>query len=380
MPLACSARIPEHATRRTALGDGVLTNTDLRSFDVIELTNEMPVHRNGGVGTVVEGLMTGLAYAGLRVLWFLTDHKYSPSQVRQVLDLFPNVAAGSSDDLKGFDAPVVHVHAYQQNPALHKYLKSQRTVTTIHSLLALEEASNDVDLAGATQMQEALIALSTCVVLVSEAERRRYSELGYDSLNANTRVVHNGLADPRSFRAPRSKHWLGFCGRLVPRKHPEYVQLVLNEPGFENGSALIAGRGFSTYAKNLLRRQGLNSRVRFLGWCAGARLEAYFDAVDVLAMPSIYEPFGLVALEAMARGIPVVGTPVDGLVEVLGENAFYSRDVTYPAFRTAMEAWLAATDEELAEMARSARARYEASFTDVAMGERYRRLFEDLTA
>ena len=74
---------------------------------------------------------------------------------------------------------------------------------------------------------------------------------------------------------------LGFCGRLVPRKHPEYVQWMLTEPGFETRGVLIAGRGFSPYARDLLARHALAGRVRFLGWCAGARLEAFFDRDDM---------------------------------------------------------------------------------------------------
>ena len=77
---------------------------------------------------------------------------------------------------------------------------------------------------------------------------------------------------------------LGYCGRLVPRKHPEYVQLLLGEAHFATRRVLVAGRGFSPYARNLLHAHGLAERVSFLGWCAGARLEAFFDAIDVLAV------------------------------------------------------------------------------------------------
>ncbi len=52
------------------------------------------------------------------------------------------------------------------------------------------------------------------------------------------------------------KQVLGFCGRLVPRKHPEYVQWMLTEPGFDTRRVLIAGRGFSPYARDLLALTG----------------------------------------------------------------------------------------------------------------------------
>jgi glycosyltransferase involved in cell wall biosynthesis len=358
----------------------VLTNATGRHFDIIQVTNEMPAHRMGGVGTVMESLMSGLRAQGLRPLWFVTDHAYRPAQVAGLLARFPDVAVGPAEALAAFEAPLLHVHSYQQNPALHEQLRRRGAVYTVHSLLAFEESSNGVALGDAVRGQEAMIALARCVVLLSEAERAKYRALGYEALNPRVRVIHNGVRCAGGYRAPRARRVLGYCGRLVPRKHPEYVQLMLTEPGFEARQVLIAGRGFSPYARDLLARHGLAGRVRFLGWCAGARLEAFFDAIDVLALPSIYEPFGLVALEAAARGIPVVCPRTDGLVEALGEHAFYCEDTSYEAFRAAMRRWDAAPPEVLARLCDGARARYRAHFTDLAMGQRYGALYAELTA
>jgi glycosyltransferase involved in cell wall biosynthesis len=357
----------------------VITNTDRRAFDVIEITNEMPVNRTGGVGTVIDNLMTGLTEEGIAPLWFLTDHGYTPPQVDEILRRFPDVAVGTIEDLNRFTAPLSHIHSYQQNPALSAYIAGRKAVCTIHSLLALEERSNDVQLGAAVAWQERLIRDSACIVMLSRAERAKYTALGYKLLNPCVRVIHNGVRRPPRFRTPRGKRVLGYCGRLVPRKHPEYVQWMLNEPGFEDCRVLIAGRGFSPYARDLLRDRGLDARVEFLGWCAGQRLERFYDAIDMLAVPSTYEPFGLVALEAVARGVPVVCTAVDGLVEALGRHAFYCADTSYTAFRTAMEAWRAATTDELESRARGARNRYERRYTDRMMGRRYGRLFRGLT-
>jgi len=356
----------------------LIANTDRRAFDVVEITNEMPLNRTGGVGTVIESLMSGLASEGIAALWFVTDHGYNPAQAGEILRRFPDVAIGAVDDLERFAAPIAHVHSYQENPALANYVAGRKAACTIHSLLAMEEVSNDVCLGDAVAWQERLIARSACAVVLSQSEREKYRMLGYDRLNPCVRVIHNGVRCPSRFRAPRGKRVLGYCGRLVPRKHPEYVQWILNEPGFEDCRVLIAGRGFSPYARDLLRDRNVDDRVDFLGWCAGDRLEAFFDRIDMLAVPSIYEPFGLVAIEAAARGIPVVCTAIDGLVEAMGRHAFYCADTTFAAFSTAMQAWRSATPGELAARARDARRRYERRFTDRLMGRRYGRLFKAL--
>jgi glycosyltransferase involved in cell wall biosynthesis len=354
----------------------VISNTTERTFDVVEITNEMPRNRIGGVGTVIENLISGFEATGTRALWFLVDHGYRRFEIDEILARYPSVAVGTHEDVRRFHAPVAHLHSYNVNPRLVDALAGRTTVFTVHSLLVEEERSNDVDLSGAVRWQEELLAACDLVVVVSDAERARYRSIGYESLNPRVAVVHNGVRTPDRYRAPRGKVTLGFSGRLVPRKHPEYVQMILRESGFEGCRTLIAGKGFSTYARDLVGRLAIDGRVRYLGWCGGPRLEAFYDAVDVVVLPSIYEPFGLAALEAAARGVPVVCTRVDGLVEVLGDHAFYAEGPTYPAFRAAIGRWLDADEASLAVLAAGARARHRERFTDVAMARAYLEHFE----
>jgi glycosyltransferase involved in cell wall biosynthesis len=61
--------------------------------------------------------------------------------------------------------------------------------------------------------------------------------------------------------------------------------------------------------------------VRWLGILPRNKLAQVYATADVFVMPSRSETFGLVMLEAMACGTPVVAFPVDGPLEVLGDNA-----------------------------------------------------------
>ncbi len=356
----------------------MITNTAARDFDVIEITNEMPHNRMGGVGSVVEALASGFAAIGVRALWYVTDHEYQPYEVEAILASHPCVALGSEAELAHFRAPVVHIHSYNHGPGLLDATGGARALFTIHSLLAYEEISNAVNLHGAVMDQERLIAACDEVVLVSEAERTYYETLRYPRLNPRVSVVANGIVPPAAVAAQPRRKVLGYCGRLVPRKHPEYVQMLLAEPGFAGYDALIAGKAFSAYARDLVQELGIETRARYLGWCAGERLEAFYHAIDVLAQPSTYEPFGLAALEAAARGIPVVCTPVDGLVEVLGEHAIYCDDTSYAAFCRAMVRWREMDADALHAMGTAARARALRHFTDVAMARRYLERFRAL--
>ncbi len=347
-------------------------------FAAVEITNELPFNRLGGVGSAIDGLITGFEKIGLPTLWYLVDHHYRPAEIDQLLREHANVAVGSLDELAAIRAPVAHLHTYNHNPAILRALAGKRTVFTVHSLLRCEAESNGIDLGWAIQRQEHLLAACDEIVLVSHAELGHYRRLGYAALNPRVRVIHNGIGGRPLPAARAAGRTLGFCGRLVPRKRPQYVQWVLKEPGFESYSSLIAGRAFSAYSRDLMADEALASRVRYLGWCGRERLESFYRQIDVLAIPSVYEPFGMVALEAVARGVPVVCAPIDGLVEILGDDAVYADDASYEAFRDAMRRWLAMDRSTLDAMTARAHGRCTDRFADVIAAGRYAALFESL--
>lgn len=84
---------------------------------------------------------------------------------------------------------------------------------------------------------------------------------------------------------------------------------------------VIAGRGSQRDALvDLAKRKKVASRVHFEGWLPEPRLRALVAAADVAIVPSIYEPFGIVALEAAVVGTPVVAARAGGLAEFLDDD------------------------------------------------------------
>jgi glycogen(starch) synthase len=81
---------------------------------------------------------------------------------------------------------------------------------------------------------------------------------------------------------------------------------------------LVAGSG--THEPELRRqaeRLGLMDHGTFLGWIGDDVLHSLYRIADVCVVPSIYEPFGLVALESMASGCPCIVADTGGLREVV---------------------------------------------------------------
>jgi D-inositol-3-phosphate glycosyltransferase len=87
---------------------------------------------------------------------------------------------------------------------------------------------------------------------------------------------------------------------------------------------LVGGDGLASPATRCLQKQasdlGLQDSVTFAGRIVQDRLPLYYSAADVLVVPSFYESFGLVGLEALACGTPVVATPVGAMESILQQG------------------------------------------------------------
>ena len=81
---------------------------------------------------------------------------------------------------------------------------------------------------------------------------------------------------------------------------------------------LIAGIGTAeAELKEQAERLGLMEHGTFVGWTGDDVLHSLYRIADLCVVPSIYEPFGLVALEAMASGCPTIVADTGGLREVV---------------------------------------------------------------
>lgn len=321
-----------------------------------------------------------------------------------------------------FEFMPAFVEAFQTYQAKHHYplvhtnywmsawvgLEVQKThnvqlIHTYHSLGAVKyQALQHCPAIGNTRLtiEQEILEQANCIVATSpqeqEALRTLVSEQGHIEVIPCGTDIENFQAIPKG--EARSK--LGFqpdekivlyVGRFDPLKGLETLvravaQLKETQPASHVCLVIVSG-GDSTQSdseeqqriENMVQALGLAEQTKFAGPVGHDRLPLYYTAADVCVIPSNYEPFGLVAIEAMACGTPVVASAVGGLKFSIipGETGLLVPPQDVEAFADAID--LILSDELWARKLRmqaSERVQQNFSWSGVAaqLSDLYRRL------
>lgn len=126
-------------------------------------------------------------------------------------------------------------------------------------------------------------------------------------------------AEFRRFFARPDEKIVFFVGRMVPEKG---VQVLIEAApdilaDYRDVKFVIVGGGDKTHLIKMAQDLGVSDKVFFTGYIDDETLLKLYGVADAAVYPSLYEPFGIVALEAMAARVPVVVTDVGGLREVV---------------------------------------------------------------
>lgn len=122
-------------------------------------------------------------------------------------------------------------------------------------------------------------------------------------------------------KSNEKKYDIAFCGRFEDPKDPMRFIYIIEElkKTIPNISTVMIGSGtLLNSCKKYLQEKSLKNNIKLTGFLENPFLE--LSNAKVLCMTSVYEGFGLVAVEAMALGCPVVCTPVGGLKEIINKN------------------------------------------------------------
>ena len=214
------------------------------------------------------------------------------------------------------------------------------------------------------------------IVAVSRTTKRDITVLGIPSHKVS--IVPNGIDRPPSVPVTRDTQRLHllFVGCLGQRKGLEYLITAMRQLREERVVLHIVGSAedetYFRYLQNLVRQWALENEVAFHGMVTQEALWRFYAEADIFVFPSLWEGFGIVLLEAMAFGLPVVATRAGAIPELVddGENGL----LVLPADSDALAAAIARLieDPSLRErLGRNGRARYEENLTWEQVGETF---------
>ena len=326
---------------------------------------ELPPHNTGGLGVACYGLAKGLSQLGANISFALPrrlgvdvpfmqilSHGLTDVRVTAINSLLQaylnkntyNKLRGSDDKSYGrsmYDEvmrfsdmaqdwsktqthSVIHAHDWMSYPAAMKAkVKSGKPwVAHIHATEYDRTGGNvnpqiaEIEYKG-LQSADRVIAVSNYTKNVINKK--------YSISNSKVDVVHNGV-DLSEFSASEFRkifpddNIVLFVGRLTFQKGVDYLlqsakRVLAYKP---NTVFLVVGTG--DMEEQLIMDaayMGIGHRVIFPGFVSGQKLKDLYQMADVFVMPSVSEPYGIVALEAIAAGTPTIISKQSGVSEAL---------------------------------------------------------------
>ena len=247
---------------------------------------------------------------------------------------------------------------------------------------------------------ERLVAITADRIVAASGHERGMLERLYGVGDERVSVIPCGVnlerfrpqertAARASVGLPDDRPIVLFVGRLEPLKG---LELLIDAVAALEQSApelvVVGGDAHAAAYMATLRARaearGLGARTRFVGAAPQEQLPAYYSAADVCVVPSYYESFGLVALEAMACGTPVLAARVGGLTSIIqdGVNGYLLPWRCPEAFAAKID--LVLTDEALRRSlgvaARKRAQRFRWSVVTAELDALYRRVIEERAA
>lgn len=235
----------------------------------------------------------------------------------------------------GYQYPLVHTNYWMSSwvGMTLKKLQDCKQIHTYHSLGAVKyQAVSAIPMIAKTRLATEKLCLETAERIVATSPQEQEHMRSLVSQYGNIDIIPCGTDIERFGRVSRAeaRQALGldqdakivlYVGRFDRRKGIETTVRAVGQLKHENLKLIIGGGSRPGHSdgmerdriESIVNELGLQDITLFPGRLGLENLHLYYAAADVCTVPSHYEPFGLVAIEAMASGTPVVASDVGGL-------------------------------------------------------------------
>ncbi len=339
----------------------------MRIAQVSPLYEAVPPRLYGGTERVVAHLTDALVALGHEVTLFASADARTTAHLAPVRDQAIRLdPAPLKSDLaahlfelaqvraRADEFDVIHFHTDMiQFPMFEEM--AGRTLTTLHGRLDLK------DLPGVYARWPQFPLVS-----ISDDQRRPLPGANWAA------TVHHGLPTELYRYSPRGEGYLAFLGRISPEKRPDRAIAIATEVGRPLRIAAKVDNADRAYFDERIAPLLDHPLVRFIGEIGDGEKSAFLGGAEALLFPIDWpEPFGLVMIEAMACGTPVIAWDRGSAPEVVEDGV--------TGFIVRSEAEACAAVARLHELDRATiRARFQERFSALAMARRYLEIYDRL--
>ncbi|KKU63488.1 MAG: 4-alpha-glucanotransferase [Candidatus Amesbacteria bacterium GW2011_GWA1_47_16] len=323
---------------------------------------ELPPFNSGGLGVACDGLSTALAQQNID-LTFVLPHRFPINKggFRLVFaDDQPSDWSNQSPYLHPTSSPAAYIRDFLLS--VRRYARNARRIAAEnpHDLIHAHDwlcfpagisagqvsdrplvshiHATEYDRSGGSGADPIVYSLekqgldeADAVIAVSNFTKRLLTA-HYFQPASKVNVVHNGIkTEEFGFESPSGADILDplkkagykvvlYVGRLTMSKAPDnFIRAAARVLEYQPKTVfLLAGSGeMESQVISLAARLGISDKVLFAGFIRGTLLHQVFRTADLFIMPSVSEPFGLTALEAVASGTPALISRQSGVSEAL---------------------------------------------------------------
>lgn len=316
---------------------------------------EFPPFRSGGLGTHCYHLTKSLAKLGVQITFLMPKNPFKiQSDYMKIVEVDPAMMVGPYaftpfvaenysrnffDDIWKFntlcadyamkeDFDFVHCHDWLTSIAgiEIKRRTGKPLIATVHST-EYDRTGNLSPNSWILEREAAMVRNADVIITVSGLMRRQLVErFGADA--GKIVVIYNAI-DHENWGKEIAKRYPGkkvvlFMGRLTVQKGPDFFLKAARKVLDKRNDVVFVIGGKGDMLAQLIKESislGISNNVMFLGYVPEKELPQLYAAADVFVLPSVSEPFGITALEAIASGTPTIITKQSGVREVV-KHAF----------------------------------------------------------
>ena len=271
----------------------------------------------GGISSVIKAHQAGLQWEELHCKWLETHIDkgsifklyYFLKAVIQYLFLMP-----------AYD--LVHIHTSEPSSALRKvfflwYAKlfGKKVIIHFHAF-SIETTINSKF----RQVYQFLFSSADVVIVLSEYWRTEIIQTF--KLSHKIKILYNPCASPdTTIFYSRQKNIL-YAGSINDRKGYKDLLIAFSKVAkdFPDWKIVFAGCGEIEKAKKISIELDIDDQCLFLGWISGQSKDKVFKEASIFCLPSYAEGFPMAVLDAWAYSIPVISTPVGGLIDIVSDD------------------------------------------------------------